>query len=98
MDLRVSPADGIPRSYLGRTIRGGGKVAYIGAWHPSRIQFTVPRAGLKDYNHGTEINKKIYRMGAGYAMKVNNNAATEYDSPTWLDFLTTKRSIRNSSS
>ena len=31
----------------------------------------------------TEVNKKIYRMGAGYHMKdgklVKNNAATEYD-------------------
>merc|ERR1712212_1273084 len=33
----------------------------IGAWHPSRIQFTVPRAGQKGYHHRTEINKKIYR-------------------------------------
>merc|ERR1712020_470217 len=31
----------------------------------SRIQFTVPRAGQKGYHHRTEINKKIYRMGAG---------------------------------
>ena len=33
--------------------------------------------------HRTEVNKKIYRMGAGYHMKdgklVKNNAATEYD-------------------
>jgi len=45
------------------------EVACIGARQLSRIQFTVPRAGLKDYNHITEINKKICRMGAGYAMK-----------------------------
>merc|ERR1711996_101384 len=60
-----------------------GKVACIGAWHPSRIQFTVPRAGQKGYHHRTEINKKIYRIGEGYKMKdgklVKNNAATEYD-------------------
>merc|ERR1712008_567686 len=59
------------------------KVACIGAWHPSRIQSTVPRAGQKGYHHRTEVNKKIYRMGAGYKMKdgklVKNNAATEYD-------------------
>merc|ERR1711903_329306 len=66
-----------------KTHKGLRKVACIGAWHPSRIQFTVPRAGQKGYHHRTEINKKIYRMGAGYAMKdgklVKNNAATEYD-------------------
>merc|ERR1739848_490929 len=65
------------------THKGLRKVACIGAWHPSRIQFTVPRAGQKGYHHRTEINKKIYRMGAGYAMKdgklVKNNAATDYD-------------------
>merc|ERR1712179_875119 len=66
-----------------KTHKGLKKVDCIGAWHPSRIQFTVPRAGQKGYHHRTEINKKIYRMGAGYAMKdgklVKNNAATDYD-------------------
>merc|ERR1712204_124774 len=41
-----------------KTHKGLRKVACIGAWHPSRIQSTVPRAGQKGY-----------RMGAGYAMK-----------------------------
>merc|ERR1711922_85850 len=66
-----------------KTHKGLRKVACIGAWHPSRIQSTVPRAGQKGYHHRTEVNKKIYRMGAGYHMKdgklVRNNAATEYD-------------------
>merc|ERR1711909_194556 len=66
-----------------KTHKGLRKVACIGAWHPSRIQFTVARAGQKGYHHRTEINKKIYRIGAGYAMKdgklVKNNAATDYD-------------------
>ena len=52
-----------------KTSKGLRKVAYIGAWHPSRIQFTIPRGGQKGYHHRTEINKKIYRMGAGYSMK-----------------------------
>jgi large subunit ribosomal protein L3e len=38
-------------------------------------------AGQKGYHHRTEINKKIYRMGAGFRMQdgklVKNNAATE---------------------
>merc|ERR1711915_131831 len=66
-----------------KTHKGLRKVACIGAWHPSRIQFTVPRAGQKGYHHRTEINKKIYRMGEGYKMKdgklIKNNAATDYD-------------------
>merc|ERR1711937_339333 len=66
-----------------KTHKGLRKVACIGAWHPSRIQSTVPRAGQKGYHHRTEINKKIYRMGEGFKMKdgklVKNNAATQYD-------------------
>merc|ERR1711976_967783 len=66
-----------------KTHKGLRKVACIGAWHPSRIQFTVPRAGQKGYHHRTEISKKIYRIGEGFKMKdgklVKNNAATEYD-------------------
>merc|ERR1711887_463760 len=66
-----------------KTHKGLRKVACIGAWHPSRIQSTVPRAGQKGYHHRTEINKKIYRMGEGFKMKdgklIKNNAATDYD-------------------
>jgi large subunit ribosomal protein L3e len=47
-----------------KTHRGLRKVACIGAWHPSRVRFTVPRAGQHGYHHRTEINKKIYRVGA----------------------------------
>ena len=66
-----------------KTHKGLRKVACIGAGHPSRIQFTVPRAGQKGNHRRTENNKKIYRMGAGYHMKdgklVKNNADTDYD-------------------
>merc|ERR1712025_1194360 len=66
-----------------KTHKGLRKVACIGAWHPSRIQFTVARAGQKGYHHRTEINKKIYDIRDGYHMKdgklVQNNAATDYD-------------------
>merc|ERR1712139_440610 len=47
------------------THRGLRKVACIGAWHPARVQFQVPRAGQNGYHHRTEINKKIYRIGKG---------------------------------
>merc|ERR1711970_1620503 len=66
-----------------KTHKGLRKVACIGAWHPSRIQSTVPRAGQKGYHHRTEINKKVYRVGAGYhtvdGKMVKNNGATEID-------------------
>merc|ERR1712177_108710 len=66
-----------------KTHKGLRKVACIGAWHPSRIQFTVARAGQKGYHHRTEINKKVYDIRDGYYTKdgkfVQNNASTEYD-------------------
>merc|ERR1719498_750120 len=43
--------------------RGLRKVACIGTWHPTRVQFQVPRSGQNGYGHRTEINKKIYRLG-----------------------------------
>jgi len=66
-----------------KTHKGLRKVACIGAWHPSRVQYTVARAGQKGYHHRTEINKKIYRIGAGVHTQdgkvIKNNAATEFD-------------------
>merc|ERR1712219_98368 len=68
-----------------KTHKGLRKVACIGAWHPSRIQYTVARAGQKGYHHRTEINKKIYEIKPGYHKKdgvlIKNNASTEYDTP-----------------
>jgi large subunit ribosomal protein L3e len=46
-----------------KTHRGLRKVGCIGAWHPSRCRFTLPRAGQKGYHHRTEINKRIMRIG-----------------------------------
>uniref|UniRef100_T1JJT4 60S ribosomal protein L3 n=1 Tax=Strigamia maritima TaxID=126957 RepID=T1JJT4_STRMM len=66
-----------------KTHKGLRKVACIGAWHPSRVQFTVARAGQKGYHHRTEMNKKIYRIGQGIHTKdgkvIKNNASTEFD-------------------
>ncbi|EFX88511.1 hypothetical protein DAPPUDRAFT_206128 [Daphnia pulex] len=66
-----------------KTHKGLRKVACIGAWHPSRVQYTVARAGQKGYHHRTEMNKKIYRIGKGIHTRkgkvIKNNAATEYD-------------------
>ena len=59
-----------------KTHKGLRKVACIGAWHPSRVQFSVARAGQKGYHHRTEINKKIYRIG--HSMD-QSNASTDFD-------------------
>jgi large subunit ribosomal protein L3e len=66
-----------------KTHKGLRKVACIGAWHPSRVRFSVPRAGQNGYHHRTEMHKKIYRIGAGYYKEgdkvITNNASTEAD-------------------
>jgi large subunit ribosomal protein L3e len=66
-----------------KTHKGLRKVACIGAWHPSRIQYSVARAGQKGYHHRTQINKKIYRVGAAIKAKngklVKNSGSTDYD-------------------
>lgn len=48
-----------------KTHRGLRKVACIGAWHPSQVQFQVPRHGQCGFHHRTEMNKKIYRIANG---------------------------------
>ena len=66
-----------------KTHKGLRKVACIGAWHPARVAYSVPRAGQCGYHHRVERNKKVYRVGRGIHTKdnkvVKNNAATEYD-------------------
>merc|ERR1712086_25121 len=66
-----------------KTHKGLRKVACIGSWHPSRVKYTVARAGQNGYHHRTEINKKVYDIRDGFHMKdgklVQNNAATDYD-------------------
>jgi large subunit ribosomal protein L3e len=65
-----------------KTHRGLRKVACIGAWHPARVSFSVARAGQRGYHHRTEINKKIYRIGAAAKKEdgsINFNGNTESD-------------------
>nr|ADN07433.1 RE73632p [Drosophila melanogaster] len=59
-----------------KTHKGLRKVACIGAWHPSRVSTTVARAGQKGYHHRTEINKKIYRIGAGIHTRTARSSRT----------------------
>jgi large subunit ribosomal protein L3e len=62
-----------------KTHRGLRKIACIGAWHPAAVKWTVARTGQQGYHSRTEINKKIYRLGAGANRGVNNNAMCEAD-------------------
>ncbi|PVF95557.1 60S ribosomal protein L3 [Serendipita vermifera] len=59
-----------------KTHKGLRKVACIGAWHPSKVMFSVARAGQNGYHHRTELNKKIYRIGSGEDPK---NGSTDAD-------------------
>jgi large subunit ribosomal protein L3e len=59
-----------------KTHKGLRKVACIGAWHPSKVMYSVARAGQNGYHHRTETNKKIYRIGKG---EDASNGATEFD-------------------
>jgi large subunit ribosomal protein L3e len=59
-----------------KTHRGLRKVACIGAWHPSRVNFRVARGGQNGYHHRTEMNKRIYKLGE---MGDNRSCMTEAD-------------------
>jgi len=65
-----------------KTRKGLRKVGCVGAWHPARIKYTVPRAGQNGFHHRTERNKKIYRVGKAAndgSKNINPNAQTESD-------------------
>jgi len=62
-----------------KTHRGLRKVACIGAWHPAKVQYSVPRAGQNGYHHRTEMNKKVYKLGKGIVGGTENNATTDFD-------------------
>ncbi|EGE00003.1 60S ribosomal protein L3 [Trichophyton tonsurans CBS 112818] len=59
-----------------KTHKGLRKVACIGAWHPSHVQWTVARAGQDGYHHRTSANHKIYRIGKA---DDEGNASTDFD-------------------
>ena len=64
-----------------KTHRGLRKVACIGAWHPARVAFQISRAGQYGYHHRTEINKKIFRIGAGSNPGAAADADKQKDKP-----------------
>jgi len=59
--------------------RGLRKIGCIGSWHPTKVAYTVARAGQSGMHHRTERNKKIYRIGQGERYGATNNASTEND-------------------
>ena len=61
-----------------KTHKGLRKVACIGAWHPARVGYTVPRAGQNGFHHRVEANKKIYKIGKS-ALVDKANARCETD-------------------
>merc|ERR1711981_286968 len=62
-----------------KTHRGLRKVACVGAWHPSRVSFSVARSGQNGYHHRTEMNKKIYAIGKASSDGGETNCLTDYD-------------------
>jgi len=68
-----------------KTHRGLRKVACIGAWHPSRVQYQVARAGQKGYHHRTQINKKVYRLGKALRAEEKDKKEINYNATTTAD-------------
>lgn len=54
--------------------KGCRKVACIGAWHPSRVMYSVARAGQLGYHRRTQVNVAVYSVG-----KAAEPVATEFD-------------------
>jgi len=62
-----------------KTHRGLRRIGCIGAWHPAAVKWTVGRVGQTGYHSRTEINKKIYHIGAGAGKGVKDNATCPAD-------------------
>jgi len=63
-----------------KTHRGRRKVACIGPWNPMRVLWTVARAGNNGFHHRTEMNKRIYRIGAAEKEGVQSETgSTQFD-------------------
>lgn len=52
-------------SHKGRKTKRG--IATLGPWSPSRVLYTVPRAGQMGYHQRTEYNKRILKIGTNGA-------------------------------
>merc|ERR1712032_1808214 len=86
-----------------KTHRGLRKVACIGAWHPSAVKWTVARTGNLGYYHRTQMNQKIYRVGAVLTEVLTTTLKPRWTQmsrtlPHWVDSLITVSLTRTSSS
>jgi large subunit ribosomal protein L3e len=54
--------------------KGIRKVACIGAWHPSRVMYSVARSGQYGYHRRTQLNLAVYDIGNG-----TKPVSTEFD-------------------
>lgn len=54
--------------------KGIRKVACIGAWHPSRVMYSVARAGQLGFHRRTQMNLAVYAIGNGH-----EPVATDFD-------------------
>jgi large subunit ribosomal protein L3 len=52
-------------SHKGRKLKRG--IGTLGGWSPSRVLYTVPRAGQMGYHQRTEYNKRILKIGTNGA-------------------------------
>ncbi|ELA41681.1 uncharacterized protein VICG_01314 [Vittaforma corneae ATCC 50505] len=57
-----------------KTNKGIRKVACIGAWHPSRVMYSVARAGQLGFHRRTQMNLAVYAIGNG-----NDPVVTDFD-------------------
>jgi len=63
-----------------KTHKGLRKVACIGAWHPSRVSYSVARAGQKGFFHRCLNNIKVYMVGKSLSTEEGKTAGTtKYD-------------------
>jgi len=60
-----------------KTHRGLRKVACIGPWTPSRVAWTIARAGQKGYHKRTLFNKKIYKIGSEENFSYYSNSLSD---------------------
>jgi large subunit ribosomal protein L3e len=66
-----------------KTHKGLRKVGCIGAWHPARVGYSVPRAGQHGFHHRVEGNKKIYKIGKSMLVdKANARCETDLTDKT----------------
>ena len=69
------------RACRARRTAGWRKVACIGAWHPAKVQYAVPRAGQNGYHHAHRDEQEGVqdRQGADRRRSENNARPADFD-------------------